>query len=165
MQTKLSSAKSKSFFSKLAFAICSLSFVLTACTGATTSIGGGGGSYGGGGGVAISFPVGESSPQNSRTSNVNSKTQSGELAMKNDANNGSYIGSNLFKPYPKNDCYEPMKPDRDDSAGSFMLYRQQLDTYRWCIDTYVKNAQNDIQDIETKAHNAQRQYKLFVNRP
>lgn len=165
MQTNLPSAKSKYFLNKLTFFICSLSLALTACGGATTSIGAGGGSYGGGGGVAISFPVGDASSQNSNSSSVKN-TQPGELGLDKNANdNSAYIGSNLFKPYPKNDCYEPMKPDRDDSAGSYMLYKQQLDTYRMCIDTYVKNAKNDMQDIEAKANSALRQYQLFVTRP
>lgn len=164
MQTNQANTKSKRSLNKLLFAICSLSLALTACSGATTSIGAGGGSYGGGGGVAISFPVGDASSSNTGSSTVNNNANTAENSTTN-TNSGAYIGSNLFKPYPKNDCYEPMKPDRGDSAGSYMLYKQQLDTYRMCIDTYVKNAKNDMQDIEAKANSALRQYQLFVTRP
>ncbi len=74
-------------------------------------------------------------------------------------------GSNLFSPYPSHSCYEPLKPDRDDSAGSYMIYRKQLDTYRTCIDTYVRNAKSDISEIESKANSALRQYNNFVRMP
>ncbi|MBQ4132857.1 MAG: hypothetical protein IJD04_03865 [Desulfovibrionaceae bacterium] len=125
--------------------------MLSGCaSGATVGIGGGGGSYGGGGGIGISFPVGSGetdSPSNYGTPLPN------------------YMTSNLSQAYPDPNCYQPMKPDADDSTGSFMVYKQQLDKYRVCIDTYVQKAKNDMQTIEAKANSAMREYRLFVTRP
>ena len=106
---------------------------------------------------------GQVNPINEEQAALSGLSQNTEQAGQ--ANTSTYLGSNLYSPYPKPNCYEPMKPDRDDSAGSYMLYKQQLDKYRICVDTYVKNAKNDMQDIEAKANSALRQYRLFVTRP
>lgn len=148
-------------------------FCLSACgTGATVGVGGGGGSYGGGGGIGISFPVGGDSGgqyEQGQPKQAEPGTQEGEEAEHDSESVGvagpNYIGSNLGSPYPKPNCYQPMKPDRGDSSGSYMIYKQQLDKYRICVDTYVKNAKNDMIDIENKANSALREYRQFVTMP
>ena len=129
--------------------------LLSGCgSGATVGIGGSAGSGGSSGGIGISFPMGQD-PAGS--SSVSSSSSRGDLP--------NYMTSNLNQPYPDPDCYQPLKPDRDDSAGSFMVYRQQLERYRVCIDTYAAKAKNDMETIEAKANNALREYRLFVSRP
>ena len=152
-------------------------FALSACaSGATVGVGGHGGSYGAGGGIGISFPVGgDGSGDESATQTQGTQQQGGseEPTLEHDPaavdamgqSAGNYIGSNLQRPYPKHNCDQPMKPSSDDSHGMYMIYKQRLDKYRLCIDTYAKNAKNDMQDIEAKANSALREYRLFVTRP
>lgn len=138
---------------KFSLYFCLLCLGLSGCAnGASVGIGGGAGSYGAGGGIGLSFPL-EASEQ-----------QSTAAATEEQAG-AHYLSSNLNTPYPKHDCYQPMKPDSGDSAGSYMLYKQQLEKYRICIDTYARNAKNDMMDIEAKANSALREYRLFVTRP
>lgn len=155
----------KKVTSALAVILLATPLITLGC-GSTTSIGAGGGNHGGGGGIAISFPL-ESENSDSGYSTTESTTTT-EAGMENaDPNSpsGTALNSNLLSAYPKHNCYQPMKPSSDDSSGQYMIYKQQLDKYRLCIDTYVKNAKNDMIDIENKANNAMREYRLFVNRP
>lgn len=132
---------------KYIFLVSLLALTLTACgSGAGLSVGGGGGSSGAGGGVGLTFPVGGDSGAPAATS-------------------ATSLGSNLASSYPDHNCQQPMKPDPGDSDGLFMVYKQQLDRYRMCIDTYVKNAKNDMQSIENKANSALREYRQFVTMP
>ena len=139
---------------KLGLFFCLLCLGLSGCAnGAAVGIGGGAGSSGAGGGIGLSLPLGEGSDQQS------SGNATGEQG------GADYLNSNLSGPYPDPNCNQPMKPDPGDSAGLYMIYQQQLEQYRVCIDTYAKNAKNDMMEIENKANNALREYRMFVTMP
>ncbi len=74
-------------------------------------------------------------------------------------------GSNLgVMGYPSHDCSKPTEPFKPYSSNSqweidsynsdVELYNSQLQQYTDCIDEFVENAKNDINQIKEKAQKA-----------
>lgn len=60
-------------------------------------------------------------------------------------------GSNLgFSGYPDPTCYKPSRPYDLSNEYAVDSYNRGIREYRECLETYLDNAQNDINRIKEK---------------
>lgn len=87
------------------------------------------------------------------------------LLFSTSTNASVFGGSNLgYSGYPAHTCIKPTKPykpfsfsnqwDVDSYNSQVEYYNTQLRRYLYCIDEYIKNANNDIERIREKAKEA-----------
>lgn len=76
-----------------------------------------------------------------------------------------YGPSNLsLGDYPEPSCYKPSKP-WDNEPSSWDTFEGELETYRSCIQNYIKGAEADRERIIEKAKKAVEEYNNFVRSP